>query len=158
MVPLKSETTVVRIDKWLWAARFYKTRSLATDAIDAGHVRRASVGSVSGERVKPAHTVRVGETYAVQRGDMMQQVLVTAISERRGSAGDAALLYRETEASIAARLEQQALHAAADAAMGGHGAPQFRGRPTKQDRRKLADMFAKNYAHQSHHGSPDGNE
>ena len=149
------DTSVVRIDKWLWAARFYKTRSLATDAIDAGHVRRASVGSVSGDRVKPAHTVRVGETYAVQRGDMMQQVLVTAISERRGSATDAALLYRETEASVATRLEQQALHAAADGAMGGHGAPQFRGRPTKQDRRKLADMFAKNY---THHGSPDGNE
>ncbi len=155
MMPLMSETTVVRIDKWLWAARFYKTRSLATDAIDAGHVRRASVGSVSGDRVKPAHTVRIGETYAVQRGDMMQQVLVTAISERRGSASDAALLYRETEESLAARLEQQALHAAADAAMGGHGSPQFRGRPTKQDRRKLADMFAKNYSHQ---GSPDGNE
>ena len=150
-----TETTIVRIDKWLWAARFYKTRSLATDAIDAGHVRRASVGSVSGDRVKPAHTIRVGEIYAVQRGEMVQQVLVTAISERRGSATDAALLYRETEGSLAARLEQQALRAAADAAMGGHGAPQFRGRPTKQDRRKLADMFAKNYTHQ---GSPDGNE
>ena len=149
------ETHVVRIDKWLWAARFFKTRSLATDAIDAGHVRRASVGSVSGDRVKPAHTVRVGETYAVQRGDMMQQVLVTAISERRGSATDAALLYRETEASVSTRLEQQALHAAADAAMGGRGAAQFRGRPTKQDRRKLADMFAKNYTHQ---GTPDGNQ
>ena len=155
MAPLMTETNVVRIDKWLWAARFFKTRSLATDAIDAGHVRRASVGSVSGDRVKPAHTVRVGETYAVQRGDMMQQVLVTAISERRGSAGDAALLYRETEGSLATRLEQQALHAAADAAMGGHGMPQFRGRPTKQDRRKLADMFAKNYSHQA---TPDGNE
>ena len=150
-----TETTIVRIDKWLWAARFYKTRSLATDAIDAGHVRRASVGSVSGDRVKPAHTIRVGEIYAVQRGEMVQQVLVTAISERRGSATDAALLYRETEGSLAARLEQQALRPAADAAMGGHGAPQFRGRPTKQDRRKLADMFAKNYTHQ---GSPDGNE
>ena len=154
MAPLMTETNDVRIDKWLWAARFFKTRSLATDAIDAGHVRRASVGSVSGDRGKPAHTVRVGETYAVQRGDMMQQVLVTAISERRGSATDAALLYRETEGSLASRLEQQALDAAA-AAMGGHGVPQFRGRPTKQDRRKLADMFAKNYFHQA---TPDGNE
>ena len=158
MALLMTETNAVRIDKWLWAARFYKTRSLATDAIDAGHVRRASVGSVSGDRLKPAHTVRIGETYAVQRGDMMQQVLVTRISERRGSASDAALLYRETEESLATRLEQQALHAAADAAMGGHGAAQFRGRPTKQDRRKLADMFAKNYAPHSHQGSPDGNE
>ena len=150
-----TDTNVVRIDKWLWAARFFKTRSLATDAIDAGHVRRGSVGSISGERVKPAHAVRVGETYAVQRDDLMQQVLVTAISERRGSATDAALLYRETEASIATRFEQLALHAAADAATGGHGTPQFRGRPTKQDRRKLAGMFAKNYSHQ---GTPDGNE
>ncbi len=155
MALLMPETNVVRIDKWLWAARFFKTRSGATDAINSGHVRRASVGSVSGDRVKPAHTAHVGETYALQRGDLMQQVLVTAVSERRGSAVDAALLYRETDASIAARLEQQALRAAADAAMGGRGTPQFRGRPTKQDRRKLADMFAKNYTHQS---SLDGNE
>ena len=149
------ESGVVRIDKWLWAARFFKTRSLATDAIDAGHVRRASVGSVSGDRVKPAHAVRVGESYAVQRGDLLQEILVTALSERRGSATDAALLFCETEASVAARLERKALHAAADAATGGHGATFLRGRPTKQDRRKLADMFAKNYSHQS---SPDGNE
>lgn len=150
-----ADSNAVRIDKWLWAARFFKTRSIATDAIDAGHVRRASIGSVSGDRLKPAHAVRVGETYAVQRGDLLQQVCVTAISERRGSATDAALLYCETEASVATRLEQQALRAAADAATGGHGMVQFRGRPTKQDRRKLADMFAKNY---SHHSSPDGNE
>ncbi len=153
-----NETSVVRIDKWLWAARFFKTRSVATDAIDAGHVRRASVGSISGDRIKPAHAVRIGETYAVQRGDMLQQVLVTAISERRGSATDAAVLYRETDASLATRVQQQALRAAADAATGGHGTPQFRGRPTKQDRRKLADMFAKNYATRSDRDSMDGNE
>ncbi len=153
-----TETTVVRIDKWLWAARFFKTRSLATDAIDAGHVRRASVGSVSGDRVKPAHLVRVGEAYAVQRGDMTQQVIVTAISERRGSATDAASLYRETDESITARLERQALKAAADKAMGGHGTPQFRGRPTKQDRRKLADMFARNYSAHQHQSATDRNE
>ena len=155
MAPLMTDFANVRIDKWLWAARFFKTRSLATDAIDAGHVRRAAIGSVSGDRVKPAHAVRVGESYAVQRGDLVQQLVVTAVSERRGSATDAALLYQETEASIAARLEQKALHAAADAAMGSHGTNFLRGRPTKQDRRKLADMFAKNYSHQS---APDGNE
>jgi ribosome-associated heat shock protein Hsp15 len=152
------QTNAVRIDKWLWAARFFKTRSLATDAIDAGHVRRASVGSVSGERVKPAHTVRVGETYAVQRGDMMQQVLVTAISERRGSATDAALLYRETEESVTLRVQRQATKAAADSAIGGHGTPRFRGRPTKQDRRKLADMFARNYSTQPQQSATDRNE
>ena len=150
-----TDTGVVRIDKWLWAARFFKTRSLATDAIDAGHVRRASVGSISGDRVKPAHLVRVGERFAVQRGDLLQEIVVTATSERRGSATEAALLFRETETSVTARLEQKALQSAADAAMGGHGATFLRGRPTKQDRRKLANMFAKNYTHQS---SLDGNE
>lgn len=150
-----TDSGVVRIDKWLWAARFFKTRSLATDAVDAGHVRRASVGSVSGDRVKPAHAVRVGESYAIQHGDLMQQVVVTALSERRGSATAAALLYRETEASIATRHEQQAQRAAAGRAMGGHGTPLLRGRPTKQDRRKLATLFAKNYTYQS---AADGNQ
>ena len=136
-----TSTVSVRIDKWLWAARFFKTRSLATDAIDAGHVRRGSVGSVSGDRLKPAHYVRVGDTYAVQRGDSLHEIVVTAVSDRRGSATDAALLYRETETSIAARLDKQAIRAAANSLQ-----PPMRGRPTKQDRRKLAEMFAKNYS------------
>ena len=136
-----TSTVSVRIDKWLWAARFFKTRSLATDAIDAGHVRRGSVGSVSGDRLKPAHNVRVGDTYAVQRGDSLHEIVVTAVSDRRGSATDAALLYRETDTSIAARLDKQAIRAAANSSQ-----PPMRGRPTKQDRRKLAEMFAKNYS------------
>jgi len=136
-----TSTVSVRIDKWLWAARFFKTRSLATDAIDAGHVRRGSVGSVSGDRLKPAHNVRVGDTYAVQRGDSLHEIVVTAVSDRRGSATDAASLYRETDTSIAARLDKQALRAAANSSQ-----PPMRGRPTKQDRRKLAEMFAKNYS------------
>ena len=136
-----TSTVSVRIDKWLWAARFFKTRSLATDAIDAGHVRRGSVGSVSGDRLKPAHNVRVGDTYAVQRGDSLHEIVVTAVSDRRGSATDAALLYRETDTSIAARLDKQALRAAANSSQ-----PPMRGRPTKQDRRELAEMFAKNYS------------
>lgn len=136
-----TDSLAVRIDKWLWAARFFKTRSLATDAIDAGHVRRGSVGSISGDRVKPAHIVRVGDSYAVQRGESLHEIVVTAVSDRRGSATDAAKLYRETDASIAARLDKQAVRAAANAAQ-----PPLRGRPTKQDRRKLAELFAKNYA------------
>jgi ribosome-associated heat shock protein Hsp15 len=143
-----NESAVVRVDKWLWAARFFKTRSLATDAIDSGHVRRASNGSISGERVKPAVTVRVGDAFAIQRGDMLQEIVVTSVSDRRGSAMDAAVLYKETEASVKKRLEHQALRAANGAA-----APTFRGRPTKQDRRQLAKMFAANYSDGS--TSPD---
>ena len=137
-----SEAAAVRIDKWLWAARFYKTRSLATDAIDAGHVRRASVGSISGDRLKPAQAVKIGDGFSIQRGDNVQEITVTAISDRRGSATDAALLFKETDASIAARVERVATRAAVD---GQGGQPVMRGRPTKQDRRRLADLFLKNY-------------
>ena len=137
-----AEAVAVRIDKWLWAARFYKTRSLATDAIDAGHVRRATVGSMSGERLKPALVVKVGDGFSVQRGDNIQEFTITAISDRRGSATDAALLFTETDASITARIERLAAHAAADSQ---HGQQVMRGRPTKQDRRRLADLFSKNY-------------
>lgn len=136
------EAAPVRIDKWLWAARFYKTRSLATDAIDAGHVRRATVGSISGDRLKPALLVKVGDGFSIQRGDTVQEITITAVSDRRGSANDAALLFKETSASIAARLERVALRAAADSQS---GQPVTRGRPTKQDRRRLADLFSKNY-------------
>ena len=137
-----SEATPVRIDKWLWAARFYKTRSLATDAIDAGHVRRATVGSITGDRLKPALIVKVGDGFSIQRGDNVQEITVTAISDRRGSATDAALLFHETDASIAARNDRVAARAAADNQA---GQPVMRGRPTKQDRRRLADLFSKNY-------------
>jgi len=138
----------VRIDKWLWAARFFKTRSLAVEAIDAGHVRRAG-GTQAGDRVKPSQIVKLNDSYAIQRGDQLTELVVTAVSDRRGSATDAALLYRETEASVAARTEKQLQRAAALAATGGHGAPQLRGRPTKHDRRKLAELFAKNYMQSS---------
>lgn len=137
-----AEAISVRIDKWLWAARFFKTRSLATDAIEAGHVRRASVGSIAGERVKPSTIVKAGDILSVQRGELIQEIIVTAVSDRRGSASVAALLYEETNESVAARAERVATRAAAN---GGISAPLTRGRPTKQDRRRLADLFSKNY-------------
>ena len=136
------EAVAVRIDKWLWAARFYKTRSLATEAIDAGHVRRATVGSISGDRLKPALVVKLGDGFTIQRGDNIQEITITAISDRRGSATDAAVLFEETDASIAARIKRVASRAAADSQ---GGQPVMRGRPTKQDRRRLADLFSKNY-------------
>ncbi len=120
----------VRFDKWLWAARFYKTRSLCVQAIDAGQAR------IDGERVKPAHPMRVRETVAVRKSGLVCEVTVDALSDRRGGAADAAKLYRETEASVAAReaflLQRAAAHATA---------PEFPGRPTKRQRRKLEDFL-----------------
>jgi ribosome-associated heat shock protein Hsp15 len=119
-----------RLDKWLWAARFYKTRTLASLAIDAGQVKAA------GQRVKPAHLVHVGERVSVRKGGITWDVDVIALADRRGGAADAALLYAETAGSLAARekalLERKAALAAE---------PRFAGRPTKRDRRKLEDFL-----------------
>ena len=118
----------VRLDKWLWAARFYRTRSLASQAIEAGAVR------VDGERAKPAHLVRPPMRVTVRRRDDVVEVDVLGVSERRGSATDAAALYRETPASAErrerARVER--LQSRATAAQG---------RPTKRDRRRLEDFL-----------------
>jgi ribosome-associated heat shock protein Hsp15 len=120
----------MRFDKWLWAARFYKTRALAAQAIEAGQAR---IGS---ERVKPAHAVRVGDAVAVRKQGTVWDVAVTALAERRGSATEAAALYRESAESAAARVEERERRVAAAAAE-----PRFAGRPTKRDRRKLADFL-----------------
>jgi ribosome-associated heat shock protein Hsp15 len=112
----------MRIDKWLWAARFFKTRTLAVQAIEAGHV------SVNGERAKPAKALKPGDTVVVRRPPFEHTVLVKALSERRGPAAEAALLYEETEESRARRTvlaaEMKALPS-----------PRFKGRPTKKTRR-----------------------
>ncbi|MET0204307.1 MAG: RNA-binding S4 domain-containing protein [Casimicrobiaceae bacterium] len=120
----------VRFDKWLWAARFYKTRTLAAQAIDAGQAR------VDDERVKPAHAVRVGLRVTVRRQGLVWDAEVIALSDRRGSAADAALLYRESAESVAARGRAIAERQAALAAQ-----TRFTGRPTKRDRRKLEDFL-----------------
>ena len=118
----------VRIDKWLWAARFYRTRSLAAEAIEAGHVR------VDGERVKPAHPVRVTARVTIRKREFAWEVEVLGVSERRGSAPQAALLYRETAESAAAREAMLAERARARATAATN-------RPTKRDRRKLEDFL-----------------
>ena len=120
----------VRFDKWLWAARFYKTRSLSAQAIDAGQAR------VGGERVKPARPVRLGEMVSVRRSGFVWEVEILALSDRRGGAADAAKLYRESTASAAAREELLLQRRAAQEA-----SPQFPGRPTKRQRRKLEDFL-----------------
>jgi ribosome-associated heat shock protein Hsp15 len=117
-----------RNDKWLWAARFYKTRSLAAEAVDAGHVR------VDGERVKPAQPVRRGARVTIRKRDATFDVDVQGASERRGPASEAARLYSETAESVAARERLRADRAQARAKAAS-------ARPTKRDRRRLEDFL-----------------
>lgn len=126
--PASAGGSRVRIDKWLWAARFYRTRSLAAEAIEAGHVR------VDGERVKPAHPVHAGSRVSIRKTELTWDVEVLAVSERRGGAPQAALLYRETPESAATREQMLAERAKARASA-------TTARPTKRDRRKLEDFL-----------------
>jgi len=116
----------VRIDKWLWAARFFKTRGAATEAVLGGHVH------VGGARVKPAKEVRPGDTVEVTRGARRCVVVVRALAERRGPASAAAELFEETPESVAAREQHAAERRLAKPLGADLGA-----RPTKQDRRRL---------------------
>lgn len=119
-------TERVRIDKWLWAARFFKTRSLATDAVQGGRVH------VEGVRAKPARDVRIGETIAVTVGDQTITVVVCALGQRRGPASEAALLYEETAESRERRERRREERRLAPTP----GAD-LRGRPAKRDRRRI---------------------
>ena len=104
---LQSETSAaVRLDLWLWAARFYKTRALAKHAIETGKVE------VAGQRAKPSRGVRIGDALVVARGDERFEVEVAGISDTRGPASVAQALYRESEASKFAREQARALRAA----------------------------------------------
>jgi ribosome-associated heat shock protein Hsp15 len=125
-----AEENRVRFDKWLWAARFYKTRGLCVMAIEAGQAR------VNGERAKAARPIRAGEAVSIRKSGILCEVLVTGLSDRRGSATEAAKLYRETEASAAAREEALLQRRASELAQ-----PRFPGRPTKRERRKLEDFL-----------------
>jgi len=116
----------VRIDRWLWAARFFKTRGAATNAVLGGHVQ------VGGERVKPAKEIRVGDTVAVRRGELRWTVVVTGLAARRGPATVAATLYEETPQSLAARERERLERRLARPPGADLGA-----RPTKQARRRI---------------------
>jgi len=117
---------VVRLDKWLWAARFYKTRSLATAAVTAGEVR------VARERVKPARVVRPGDEVQIRRGDDVIDIVVRELSGVRGPAPVAQRLYEETEESRRRRAE-----AAERRRLAREPALDIKGRPTKRDARVL---------------------
>lgn len=126
----------VRLDKWLWAARFFKTRSQSSEAIAAGHVK------VAGERVKSGLTVQVGLRLELVKESVRWEIEVLALSDKRGKGADAALLYRETDEGKVRRAKQ--LEEMRSFAVNG---PFLRGRPTKRDRRDI-DRFS--------HGDGDG--
>ena len=116
----------VRIDRWLWAARFFKTRGLATESVLGGHVQ------LNGARVKPAKEIRVGDRVLVRIGALAWDVEVLGLSDKRGPASVARTLYEESERSRAARetfVRQKRLAQPLGADLGA--------RPTKQDRRRL---------------------
>jgi ribosome-associated heat shock protein Hsp15 len=116
----------IRIDKWLWAARFFKTRSLAADAVAGGKIE------VNGARAKPSRNVRPGETVNIRKGPFEWTVIVRGVAKKRGAAPEARLLYEETEQSLRNRE-------AAAAQMKLERPPEFDlpGRPSKKDRRAI---------------------
>ena len=116
----------VRIDKWLWAARFFKTRGLATEAVAGGRVH------VNGERVKPAKDVRAGDVVELRIGEFRWTVVVKGVADKRGPARAASALYEETEESIAGREQ-----VAAERRLARPPGADLGARPTKQARRRL---------------------
>lgn len=121
-----AHSTKVRIDKWLWAARFYKTRTLATDMVDGGKIK------CNDERIKPAYTVRVGDVLTIPVGWDDMVVVVKAIADKRGSATIAQGLYQETDESK--QLRQQR---AETRRLTKDPARDIKARPTKRDRRVM---------------------
>ena len=119
----------MRIDKWLWAARFYKTRSLAQQAIAAGRVK------LNDARIKPSHELKPGDALAIRVGELEWRITVKALSDKRGPADVARQLYQESEASRAERERRHDLRR-----WGAEPASALKGRPTKRDRRRIEDF------------------
>ena len=119
----------MRLDKWLWAARFFKTRSLAQKAVAGGRVQ------LNGDRTKPAHEVKAGDMLVVRVGDWRWEVKVRALAERRGPAEEARKLYEETAESRAERERRNDLRR-----WGTEPASTLKGRPTKRDRRLMEGL------------------
>jgi len=122
-----TENDNVRIDKWLWAARFFKTRSLAAEAVDRGRIK------IGGENVKPARSVKVNDKIFIDNGSTRWEVTVLGLSDKRGPAPVAQALYRETEDSINKRENDQEARR-----LFPEPSSTIKGRPTKRDRRVLS--------------------
>ena len=116
----------LRIDKWLWAARFFKTRALASKAVDGGHVH------VNGQRVKASRPIQIGDELAINRSQTLSVVRVKELSEKRGPAKHAQLLFEETEESIQKRELQSQQRKLLNASM-----PRSQGKPDKHQRRQI---------------------
>ena len=124
--PNKDSLASLRIDKWLWAARFYKTRSLAAAALHAGHVK------LNGTTVKPARELHAGDTLELAIGDTQWTLEVLALNDQRRPASEAQQLYAETAASAARRAALKEAHRLAPTP-----GSDLRGRPTKKARRQI---------------------
>ena len=118
-----------RLDKWLWAARFFKTRPLAVEAINGGKVQ------VDGQRVKPGRSIRPGNRLTIHKGELEWRIEVQALAKQRRPAAEAMLLYAEDEASRSKR--QELVRERREA---GHAPAPECGRPTKRDRRRIGDF------------------
>ena len=116
----------MRLDKWLWATRFFKTRSLASDSVDGGKVK------LNGVATKPAKEIKVGDCLQIHAGDQDWEVVVQGLNEQRRPAPEAQLLYQETPDSLRQRAQAAELRKLAPTP-----APDYKGRPTKRDRREL---------------------
>ncbi|MCP4492255.1 MAG: hypothetical protein GY820_33840 [Gammaproteobacteria bacterium] len=127
-----AEEDKVRLDKWLWAARFYKTRALASKAVNGGKVH------LRGQRLKPSRPVKINDCYQLQRGYERLEVIVRQLSGKRGSASIAHTLYIETEHSIAQREAE-----AAKRKLAAMQRPHSDYRPNKQERRKIRQFTGK---------------
>jgi ribosome-associated heat shock protein Hsp15 len=116
----------VRLDKWLWAARFFKTRAVASEAVSGGKVH------LDGQRVKPSRSVKIDDRYEITRGQDRLEIIVLQLAERRGSATIAQRLYRETPASTERRE-----HEAEQRKLAAMQRPRSETRPNKKERRKI---------------------
>ena len=121
-----------RIDKWLWAARFYKTRSLASRAVDGGRVH------INGARIKAAHKIKINDVVQISKDHLKQEFKVLEIAQQRRGAIEAQQLYVESEASVAQREQTQMQRKILN-----QGMPKSVGKPNKHDRRRIREIIGK---------------
>ncbi len=129
---MTTNETRVRLDKWLWAARFFKTRAISSEAVSGGKVH------LGGQRVKPSRSVKIDDCYLISRGQERIEIIVLKLVERRGSATIAQTLYRETEPSM-----QRRKHEAEQRKLAAMQRPLSDRRPNKQERRKIRQFIQK---------------